>query len=259
MNIKILTEDSHSHGLIPRVARFREIAAGDVAASDSYAGIPIFAEKGLHAHAVDVMEQHGLLARGTRVLELACGAGAMSQRLGDRGLSVLALDALPEAFKARHPSVRNRFADLNGPFDVGLEKSFDLVVALEIIAHLESPRAFLRACFACLKPGGHLFLTTPNVDSSYAVLSLALNGTFARFDDNYLRQDGHIMPLVRHQFLAAASDCGFQPAMQQTFGKDSISLRAWPKFWALLQMVRRLRGGTASEGAIAEYILRRPG
>ena len=98
----------------------------------------------------------------------------------------------------------------------------------------------------------------PNVDSSYAVLSLALNGTFARFDDNYLRQDGHIMPLVRHQFLAAASDCGFQPVVQQTFGKDSISLRAWPKFWALLQMVRRLRRDAAPEGAIAEYILRRP-
>lgn len=258
MNIKILTEDSHSHGLIPRVARFREIAAGDVAASDSYAGIPIFAEKGLHAHAVDVMEHHGVLLRGTRVLELASGAGAMSQRLADRGLSVLALDALPEAFMAKHPSVRNRFADLNGPFEIGLEKSFDLVVAMEIIAHLESPRAFLRACFACLKPGGHLFLSMPNVDSSYAVLSLALNGTFARFDDNYLRQDGHIMPLVRHQFLAAASDCGFQPIVQQTFGKDSISLRAWPKFWALLQTVRWLRRDAAPEGAIAEYILRRP-
>lgn len=259
MNVKIFTDDAQSHGLIPRVGRFREIAAGEVRASDSYGGIPIFAMKGLHAHAAGVMDQHGLLARGTRVLELACGAGAMSQRLGDQGLSVLALDALPEAFKARHPSVRNRFADLNGPFEIGLEKSCDLVVALEIIAHLESPRAFLRACFACLKPGGHLFLTMPNVDSSYAILSLAFNGTFARFDDNYLRQDGHIMPLVRHQFLAAAGECGFQPVVQQIFGKDSISLRAWPKFWALLQMVRRLRRGTASEGAIAEYILRRPG
>lgn len=258
MNIKILTEDAQSHSLIPRVGRFREIAAGDVAASDSYEGIPIFAEKGLHAHAAGVMEQHGLLAHGTRVLELACGAGAMSQRLGGRGLSVLALDALPEAFKAKAPSVRSRFADLNGPFEVGLEESFDLVLAMEIIEHLEAPRAFLRACFACLKPGGHLFLTMPNVDSSYAILSLAFNGTFARFDDNYLRQDGHIMPLVRHQFLAAAGDCGFQTVAQQIFGKDSLSLRAWPKFWALLQVVRRLRGSTASEGAIAEYILRRP-
>lgn len=252
-------QEIESHGLVPRVGRFREIAAGEVEAPDSYAGIPIFAEKGLHAQAAALMADHGLLVHGTRVLDVACGAGAMSQRLGDRGLAVVGVDALPESFQATGPRVRHRFADLNGPFEIGLEGSFDLVVAMEIIDHLEAPRAFLRACFSCLRPGGHLFLTMPNVDSTYALLSLALNGTFTRFDDTYLRQDGHIMPLVRHQFLAAAQDCGFQPVAQQTFGEDTLSPFAWPKFWALLQVLRRLRGRAAAEGAIAEYILRRPG
>lgn len=66
------------------------------------------------------------------------------------------------------------------------------------------------------------------------------------------------MPLVRHQFLAAAQDCGFQPVVQQTFGEDALSPWVWPKFWALLHVLRRLRGRAAAEGAIAEYILRRP-
>lgn len=245
--------------VVPRVTHFRNIALGESTAVDTYRGIPIFAEKGLHNASAKLMHDHGLLTPGTRVLEVACGAGGMTQRLGDEGLSVLGLDALPENFRASGPGISSRFADLNKPFEIGLSSQFDLVVAMEIIEHLEAPRAFLRSCFTCLRPGGHLFLTTPNVDSSYSLASLALNGVFTRFDDNYIANDGHIMPLVRHQLLAALRDAGFTIEAEHGFGQDRISLRAWPKFWLLEQIIRRLRGSKVPERSIAQYILRRPG
>lgn len=43
---------------------------------------------------------------------------------------------------------------------------FDVVVAIEVLEHVIAPKAFLQNLYAKLKPGGMLFLTTPNVYSS---------------------------------------------------------------------------------------------
>lgn len=246
-------------GGIARVAHFRKIATGEAAASDSYAGIPIFAHRGLHDFAASFMRERGLIAPGGVAIDIACGAGAMSQRLADMGMLVTGLDALPENFAATSPIASVTGTDLNGRFHEGFEGWANLAVAMEIIEHVESPRAFLRSCFACLKPGGALVLTMPNVDSSYAIASLALKGCFARFDDNYLRNDGHIMPICRHQFLAAATDAGFAVEAEAGHGRDEVSPRAWPKFWALLSALRFLRrAGETREASISAYLLRRP-
>jgi SAM-dependent methyltransferase len=42
------------------------------------------------------------------------------------------------------------------------EKSFDTIVAGELIEHLESPASFLRGCRRVLKDEGQLLITTPN-------------------------------------------------------------------------------------------------
>ena len=246
-------------GAIARVGHFRDIATGASAASDSYGGIPIFAHRGLHAFAAAEMGRLGLVVPGQLALDVACGAGAMSQRLGEAGMRVVGLDALPENFAATASGVSNRRADLNGRFEEAVDGPADLVVAMEIVEHLENPRAFLRSCFACLRPGGTLFLTTPNIDSTYSAVSLLLKGHFARFDDGYLARDGHIMPVCRHQLLAAAADAGFSLLAEGGHGRDGLSPRAWPKFWALLETARRIRRAPAvREAAISSYAFRRP-
>lgn len=49
--------------------------------------------------------------------------------------------------------------DLDGPLG---ERTFDSVVAGELIEHLEDPYAFLRGVRRRLAPGGRLVITTPN-------------------------------------------------------------------------------------------------
>ncbi len=168
------------------------------------------------------------------------------------------MDAVPANFKATGTGVRSHGAVLNGEFAAAVAAPYDLVVAMEIIEHLESPRAFLRSCFQCVKPGGRLFLTTPNVDSSFALATLIMKGDFHRFDDEYLLTDGHITPIGRHQFLAAAADAGFKLEAEAAFGSDETKLSEWPKFWVLNTMIRKLRGNPGSEGAIAQYLFVRP-
>ena len=50
--------------------------------------------------------------------------------------------------------------DLNNPKD--LNKKFDIIIAGEIIEHLENPTSFINYCFRHLKTSGRLILTTPN-------------------------------------------------------------------------------------------------
>lgn len=46
------------------------------------------------------------------------------------------------------------------------DAEFDVVVAVEVLEHVISPKKFIASLWSKLKPGGVLFLTTPNVYSS---------------------------------------------------------------------------------------------
>lgn len=125
-----------------------------------------------------------------RVLEIGCGRGGFSCWLARRPTppaEVVAADFSPAAVaKARgHASangvtgVRWEVADIQtlGPF--GAE--FDTVISCETVEHVPDPPRAVRQLARVLKPGGRLFLTTPNYLSSmglYRVYCWARGKTF---------------------------------------------------------------------------------
>lgn len=116
------------------------------------------AADGVHAK---VHQQIAALALpGGKLLDAPCGAGVLSASLTALGFDVHGLDI------EKHPAQkldgdRFRLADLNAgiPFE---DRSFDVVVSVEGIEHLEAPRHFVRELARVLKPGGRLVLSTPN-------------------------------------------------------------------------------------------------
>jgi 2-polyprenyl-3-methyl-5-hydroxy-6-metoxy-1,4-benzoquinol methylase len=142
-----------------------------------------------------------------RALDFGAGTGAMAAYLCDTGqfTRVDAVD-LVDYCSERHPEVHWMFSDLNEPLPVAAE-TYDLIVASEVIEHLENPRMLAREWFRLLKPGGALVVSTPNNESWRSLASLAVRGHFAGFTG--ASYPAHITALLRKDFERILTESGY--------------------------------------------------
>lgn len=97
-----------------------------------------------------------------KILDLGCGTGWFTEKLALHGdtIGIDLSDTSIAAAKARAPHLTFIAGNL---FDIPFsEQQFDVVIAQEVIAHVEDQRGFLGRVASLLGPGGHLILTTPN-------------------------------------------------------------------------------------------------
>jgi 2-polyprenyl-3-methyl-5-hydroxy-6-metoxy-1,4-benzoquinol methylase len=87
------------------------------------------------------------------------------------------------------------------------DADFDVVVAAEIIEHLENPRFTMREIFRVLRSGGWAIITTPNNVSLRALLALLLRGHYVAFTDNCY--PAHITALLRRDLTRIFREAGF--------------------------------------------------
>ncbi len=99
-----------------------------------------------------------------RLLDLGCGNGEFLIAMRTLGWQVYGLDQDAAAVA----SARNIGLDIQ---EGDLKKStypdnyFDAITMCHVIEHLYDPIATLRACACALKPGGRLWIATPNLES----------------------------------------------------------------------------------------------
>ncbi|MDR2470609.1 MAG: class I SAM-dependent methyltransferase, partial [Treponema sp.] len=107
------------------------------------------------------LDRPTLLDRPT-VLDIGCATGALLRSLRDRGWDVRGLEiAAPQAAYCRERGLDVRALPLeHGGFPDAL---FDAVLASHLIEHLNDPGAFVREAYRICKPGGRLYVTTPNI------------------------------------------------------------------------------------------------
>ncbi|HEX4347236.1 MAG TPA: class I SAM-dependent methyltransferase [Vicinamibacterales bacterium] len=99
---------------------------------------------------------------GARVLDAPCGSGALVHALMQSGYDAFGTDVVPAA--AGLLGERFLRGDLGGGIQAA-DASFDLVLSVEGVEHLENPHAFLGEIHRVLKPGGLCIVTTPNIVS----------------------------------------------------------------------------------------------
>jgi 2-polyprenyl-6-hydroxyphenyl methylase/3-demethylubiquinone-9 3-methyltransferase len=112
----------------------------------------------------------------SRVLDVGCGGGLLSEALARRGAQVTAIDLAPELIKmARLHGTESALEldyRLQSVEDLAGEQpgSFDAVTCMEMLEHVPQPAAIIQACAQLLKPGGQLFLSTLNrTPAAYAL------------------------------------------------------------------------------------------
>jgi 2-polyprenyl-3-methyl-5-hydroxy-6-metoxy-1,4-benzoquinol methylase len=150
-----------------------------------------------------------------RAIDLAAGSGYTSRRLAELGFDVTAYDIHTEQFVPRDIIIRK--ADLNQPLPEE-DATLDAVLALEVIEHLENPRAFLREIARVLKPGGSLVLSTPNIVTFGSKLRFAFLEELELFFNDVTRTrdpfceeaSGHISPLLPWLLKMFVNDAGMK-------------------------------------------------
>lgn len=129
-----------------------------------------------------------------RLLCAGAGRGGLSYLLNKDGYEVTSVDLHPENFVA--PSLTCSFADLQLPL-AAADDSFDVVLAVEVVEHLENPWFFLREAVRVLRPRGRLVFTSPNVESIPARLAFMLSGGLPYFRNESFFGCYHVTPIFR--------------------------------------------------------------
>ena len=144
-------------------------------------------------------------ARAAGVLaDVGCGSGELWLAL--RGRFRPASAWTPSVTKPLPPDVAFHAADLRrAPLP---DACVDVAAAVEVIEHLENPRAFVRELARIVRPGGWVVITTPNQLSALSLLTLVVKGRFSGFQDT--AYPAHRTALLEIDLRRILSECGLR-------------------------------------------------
>lgn len=227
----------------------------------------------------------------SQVLDVGCNRGSVEflfQQLHSDQVSRtfvegvdISSDAIHQAQTLNLPNCRFQLYDgLHLPYP---SASFDLVIMIEVIEHVMQKEELLKELCRVLRPGGHLFLTTPNPESFALKLELFLWANLRRVfnrqlpeKDAFISHDSLEEILVRLQFqLVGQKTMYYWPRLYfyflgwsifpplppkwlltyQKFCVDQLHSRHVPKwlarrmFWSLVALLEK-------QDARAEFLLK---
>jgi len=167
---------------------------------------PAWTAQGVHEDLITCIKKYA--SKGSSVLDLGAGAGALSLKLANAGYAVSAADWMIESYMPENIEIKK--IDLDSKESI-LESypsnSFDFLVACEVIEHLKYPWQFIESCSQLIKDNGYFFLTTPNILERSSRVNILANGWPISFGEKSREEGGHISPLFPAQVINMFSNC----------------------------------------------------
>lgn len=125
------------------------------------------------------------------VLDIGCGTGAWLNRFKQKSVPALfGIDLDVDQFEAE--GITAKAVNLDN-YSGEVFGKFELITAIELIEHLESPGNLIRLLKNNLATDGMIIISTPNIHSVPARLRFLLKGRLGYFDDQ--SDPTHIYPV----------------------------------------------------------------
>jgi 2-polyprenyl-3-methyl-5-hydroxy-6-metoxy-1,4-benzoquinol methylase len=161
-------------------------------------------------------------AAGT-LADVGCGTGDLWRAVCGAFTRCIGVDAVQH--DGLPPDVELRLADLDMTMLPIADGSVDVAVAIEVIEHLDSPRALVREMVRVVRPGGWIVVTTPNQLSALSLLTLVLKGRFSAFQDH--AYPAHRTALLEIDLRRIARECRLRDEMIEYTRRGRVPLTPW--------------------------------
>jgi len=116
----------------------------------------------------------GFISQRDKVLEIGCGRGEFAKKIAAKSYLGLELSS-----NAQKMAAADGISVIIQPVEthcLQCEQRYDVVCAFQVLEHVANPTAFIEACISCLRSGGLLILSVPNLDSYWTHSTNAVLG-----------------------------------------------------------------------------------
>ena len=106
--------------------------------------------------------------KGSRVVDVGCGGGILSESMSKRDALVTGIDIAGKALAVARLHMHESGCEVDYQQSTAEQWArehpahADIVTCMEMLEHVPEPASVVAACAAMLKPGGHLFMSTLN-------------------------------------------------------------------------------------------------
>jgi 2-polyprenyl-6-hydroxyphenyl methylase / 3-demethylubiquinone-9 3-methyltransferase len=167
---------------------------------------------------------------GLRIADIGCGAGLMCEPLAARGAQVVGVDAAAKNIAAAR--VHAGAGQMNIDYRVGEPQaalrdaeSFDVLLLLEVVEHVDNVQAFVRQAATHLRPGGLLLASTINrTPRSFLTAIVGAEYVFRVLPRGTHRWAQFVQP---EELAQAALACGLAQHDCRGMGYLPVVHRAW--------------------------------
>ena len=202
---------------------------------------PYSGDNGRVNKCVELMRS-GVLRTGGTLLDVGGGIGDLGYAVRDLYSRTIVFDIAPKNLEAA--AAKGNYTILgdidktgiegrdSGDGVVDLTSQVDTVTALDFIEHIVDPEHFARECYRVLKPGGEVFINTPNIRFWRHIEKLLYEGKFPHTSgDREVYHGGHLAFFTYSDVCEIFESAGFVSSLQI---KDNECFETPPpKFLAL--------------------------
>lgn len=160
--------------------------------------------------------------RGGKFLDIGCNGGFMVEAARRSGFTAWGVepDAVSLAYARAHYPGNQYFQGLISDFDPRDAQNaairYDVAYCCEVIEHVPQPQVFLGDIYRLLRPGGLLYLTTPDISHWRRPGNLS--------DWDGFCPPSHVLYFSPQNLISLAQRCGFELRSRRPAWKPGIKL-----------------------------------